>query len=57
MGLIMVTVTVQEDENGDAFIVLPDEILEEAGLKEGDTVVWKQLNDTSWSLSKKDPTG
>lgn len=32
---------VQEDENGDAFITLPDEIIEELGWEESDILEWK----------------
>lgn len=31
---------VQEDENGDAYIVLPDEIIDELGWEEGDVLEW-----------------
>jgi len=31
---------VEEDENGDPFITLPDEILEELGWQEGDVLEW-----------------
>ena len=31
---------VQEDENGDAYITLPDEIIEELGWDEGDVLEW-----------------
>jgi bifunctional DNA-binding transcriptional regulator/antitoxin component of YhaV-PrlF toxin-antitoxin module len=33
-------VEVQEDENGDQFIVLPDEIIEELSWQEGDVLNW-----------------
>ena len=31
---------VQEDENGDSYIVLPDEVIEELGWEEGDVLEW-----------------
>jgi len=31
---------VQEDENGDQYIVLPDEVTEELGWEEGDVLNW-----------------
>jgi len=31
---------VQEDENGDQYIVLPDEVIEELGWQEGDVLNW-----------------
>jgi hypothetical protein len=45
---------VQEDENGDAVIEFPPDLLARAGWQEGDTVKWRDLGDGSWSLSKKD---
>jgi len=47
---------VQEDENGDQFIVLPDEVIEDLGWQEGDVLNWdvrgegiviSKLNDSS----------
>lgn len=49
-------VEVQEDENGDQFIVLPDEVIEDLGWLEGDLLNWdvrgegivlSKVNDTS----------
>lgn len=31
---------VQEDDNGDLFIVFPDEVIEELGWQEGDVLNW-----------------
>ena len=31
---------VQEDENGDQYIVLPDEVIEDLGWQEGDLLNW-----------------
>lgn len=36
---------VQEDENGDQYIVLPDEIIEELGWQEGDVLNWDVRGD------------
>lgn len=33
-------VKLEEDENGDSILKLPDEIIEKYNLKEGDTVHW-----------------
>lgn len=46
-------VNVEEDENGDAYIQLPEEVLQHANLKEGDTVIWTDNKDGSWTLQKK----
>ena len=48
------TLEVQEDpESGDCILQFPPEMLEQVGWKEGDTLVWKQMSDGAWSLSKK----
>lgn len=47
------TLTVEEDpETGEAYLQLPPEAIEIAGWKEGDSLVWKDLGDGSWSLEK-----
>ena len=51
------TLEVQEDNNGNYFIELPNEMIEELGLKEGDILEWK-LKGQGVVLSKlNDPTG
>jgi hypothetical protein len=48
------TLNVEEDpETGDAILKFPEDLLEEAGWKEGDEIVWKDNQDGSWSLTKK----
>jgi hypothetical protein len=48
------TVPVEEDpDTGDAIITFPPELLEQAGWKEGDTLVWADNKDGSWTLTKK----
>lgn len=44
--------TVQEDENGEYFIELGDDLIHSLGWKVGDTVVWADNGDGSWSISK-----
>ncbi len=44
---------VQEDEQGEKLIELPEDLLAEAGWKEGDVLVWSDNEDGSWSLNKK----
>jgi bifunctional DNA-binding transcriptional regulator/antitoxin component of YhaV-PrlF toxin-antitoxin module len=36
---------VQEDDNGDLFIVFPEEIIEELGWEEGDILEWNLKGD------------
>ena len=46
---------VQEDpETGDAIIQLNDEILASTGWQEGDELLWTDLGNGSWSLTKKE---
>lgn len=46
------TLPVKENENGELYIELNDEILEGSGFKIGDTLNWKDLKDGSYSLTK-----
>ena len=48
------TLEVQENEDGEFFIELNDDILEGTGWKIGDDLVWKDNGDGSWTLSKSD---
>jgi len=51
------TLIVQEDpETGDQFLEFPDDLMESAGWKEGDTLEWIDNKDGSWTLRKKDGT-
>lgn len=48
------TITLEEDpETGDLVIPFTDEILQEAGWKEGDTIEWIDNKNGSWSLVKQ----
>lgn len=48
------TVAVQEDpESGDAIIQFPDEVMEQVGWKEGDTIQWVDNGDGSFTLKKE----
>lgn len=48
------TLDVKENEDGDKFIELNDEILSETGFKIGDNLEWADRGDGSWSLKKKE---
>ena len=51
------TLEVQEDENGEYFIVLPDEIIDDLGWQEGDVIDW-QVKGNGFVLSRiNDPDG
>jgi len=50
------TIDVQENAEGELFIEFPPALMAEAGWKEGDDLVWADLKDGSWSLSKKPVT-
>lgn len=51
------TLDVKEDpETGDAILEFPDDLMEEAGWKEGDELDWIDNKDGSYTLKKKEPT-
>ena len=45
-------VELEQDENGDLILPLGDELCSELGWKVGDTIVWTDLGDGSWSMKK-----
>ena len=51
------TLTVEEDPaTGDSILVFPPDLLETAGWKEGDNLLWIDNKDGTWSLVKEDLT-
>ena len=46
-----------EDGSGDLILPFPEDLLESAGWKEGDTLEWIDNKDGSWILKKKDDHG
>jgi len=48
---------VQEDENGDQFIVLPDEVIEDLGWEEGDLLNWDVRGNGIVISKVNDPSG
>ena len=48
------TLDVKENEDGDKYIELTDEILEQSGFKIGDNLEWADRGDGNWSLKKKE---
>ena len=49
------TLNVEEDPlTGDFFLQLTDEICEELGWTVGDTLIWEELPNNSWSIKKKE---
>lgn len=50
------TITLEEadDGSGDLVLPLPDDLLEGAGWKEGDTLEWIDNKNGSWTLRKKE---
>ena len=51
---MMYTVKVIEDENGQLILPLPDEVLKHLGADIGDTIVWTDNNDGTFSLTRKE---
>jgi hypothetical protein len=48
------TITLEEDpDTGDLVLPFTDEILQEVGWKEGDTIEWIDNKNGSWSLVKQ----
>jgi len=47
-------VDVQKDENGELYIELNDELLEEVGWKIGDTLTWTETEDGKLILKKEE---
>ena len=50
----VITVEEADDGSGDLVLPLTDEIMESAGWKTGDTLIWTDLKNGSWSLKKKE---
>ena len=50
----MYTVKVIEDENGQFFLPFPDEVLKHLGADIGDTLVWTDNNNGTFSMVKKE---
>ena len=48
------TIDVQEDDEGNQFIQFPPQMLEQMGWTEGDTIVWTNNGNGSWTLTKKE---
>ena len=46
-----------EDGSGDLILPFPEDLLESAGWKEGDTLEWIDNKDGYWILKKKDEHG
>ena len=49
------TVTLEEDGD-DLILPLPDDLLQQAGWKSGDTIQWIDNGDGSWTMKKKETT-
>lgn len=49
----MTRMTVQEDENGELYIELPDELMEEMGWDENTELVWTVTEDGTIGLRKR----
>lgn len=47
-------IDIEEDENGNLYLPLNQDILDLTKWKEGDIIVWKDLGDGSWQMSKKE---
>jgi hypothetical protein len=52
------TITVEEnpDDPEELILPFPEDLLKEAGWAEGDTLIWTDNNDGTWSLKKAEVT-
>lgn len=52
------TVTVEEDPDSpdECILPFPEDLLLEAGWREGDTIAWTENGDGTWTLTKKEDT-
>jgi hypothetical protein len=46
------TGVIEQDSNGELVLVFPDDLLKELDWKPDDTLLWKQLDDDRWTLTK-----
>lgn len=46
------TLQIEEDENGEPFLTLPEELLNQMGWDPGDVLMWDEHHDGSWLLRK-----
>jgi len=51
-GIMDYKLTVQKDENGELFFEFPDALLNQMGWDAGDTLLWEELPNGSWSIKK-----
>jgi len=45
---------IQVDADGDLILVFPDELLAAMDWNEGDTLIWRQNEDDSWTLTRNE---
>lgn len=45
-------ITQEDPETGDLILPLPQELLDQVGWKEGDTLQWLQNDDGSWYIKR-----
>jgi len=44
----------ENQETKELYLELPNEALSQVGWDEGDTIIWDELDNGNWSLTKKD---
>lgn len=51
------TITLEEDpQTGELIMPFPPDLLAQVGWDFGDTLIWEDMNNGSWSLRKQDGT-
>ena len=48
------TAPVEVDSDGDLILIFPDELLAAMDWNEGDTLVWTQNDDDTWTLKRNE---
>ena len=51
-GIMNYKLEVQKDENGELYFEFPDELMNQMGWDIGDTLLWEELPNGSWSVKK-----
>lgn len=53
----MYTLELKDDGNGELLIEFPDELMNQMGWDIGTVLIWEEMEDGSWSVSKGESNG
>jgi len=51
---MMKTLEVKQNKHGELYIEFPNELLNQVGWDEGDTLLWEELDHGAWQIKKKE---